>query len=401
MKYLKKDSKILLTLVFLFMLIFGKLFYILFALLIIYILLYGRAIGSVKYSFFSDVSTYTLTLNDFFDFFYRIEAKTFLPVKYRYEILFPFYIVETAIARRPPVFGRTIKVYSASKCRANRRGTYELGHCYLYVVDPLNLFTYSIKMSDKKKIFVFPYLVSIEKLPIRLTDPFEGKKAKYRINFDYSYVAGVRDYTPEDALSSIHWKQTAHRGKLQVKEFDFSASKKIYAVLNYFNKSIKFQDYASSIASSIIYYANKFHLPFGVLINATPVLFLKARSGDFHMFQNFKALSEDIEGSIESSLFIKMIPNYVEFGSEVFFIDREVDINDLETLMKINHYFSKLNVVLLVDETFVLPDEKPPNYFFVEPESVMKILNLKETLEKEHIFVYPIFGNDYLSILEV
>jgi len=59
------------------------------------------------------------------------------------------------------------------------------------------------------------------------------------------------------------------------------------------------------------------------------------------------------------------------------------------------YIFSKINIVLLVDEIFVLPNEKPQNYYFKKPSFVNEILKLRKIIEKENIFIYPVFGKDY------
>lgn len=400
MKFLKKNSRLFIISSLLLMLFFGRAFYIFFFLVLFYVILYAVAFNKVKVSLTTSISTYTLTLNSRFTMSYTLSAFSFLPMKYTYEVMLPFYVVEVSSSKTATKFLRALSVQKTIVCKSNRRGTYEVGTIELSLHDPFALFSRTITIKDLKKIFVFPNLVPIERLGIRLTDPFEGKKAKFRINFDYSYVASVRDYTEHDPVSLIHWKQTAHRGKIQVKEFDFSASKKIFLVLNYFGKSIKFQDYASSVAASIIHYANRNHLPFGTIINSKPVSFLSAKTGEFHMLQNFKLLSEEFLDSIPTLEFIKQINKYVDFGSEVFYIDKEIDFEILKEMLKMNSYISKLNVILLVDETFVFPREKPPHYYFKEPESIRKILEVKEVLERERIYVYPIFGKDYLRLLE-
>jgi hypothetical protein len=71
MKYLKKSSKVLLVIIFILALIFGRIFYPLFALTLIYILFYSVSIPKVQVSKKTDISSYTLTLNTSFKLFLR------------------------------------------------------------------------------------------------------------------------------------------------------------------------------------------------------------------------------------------------------------------------------------------------------------------------------------------
>jgi uncharacterized protein (DUF58 family) len=45
-------------------------------------------------------------------------------------------------------------------------------------------------------------------------------------------VARVREYTPGDSLSHIHWHSTAHTGQLMVKDYNTDLSKNTWLVLN-------------------------------------------------------------------------------------------------------------------------------------------------------------------------
>ncbi|MFU2157613.1 MAG: DUF58 domain-containing protein [Caldisericum sp.] len=400
MKYLKKEIKIFLLTILITSFIFGGILYIFLLISFAYVLLYAFFLDKVKITSFSDVSTYTLTLNSSFDFNYTLNATSPLPVKISYEILLPHYIVPLTNGKVGKFFGRNLNTEGKIKCKGNRRGTYTVGKIEFRISDPLALFNRIDITYNYKTIFVFPNLVPLERLKILLTDPYEGQKAKYRINFDYSYVAGIRDYAPTDPISMIHWKQTAHRGKLTVKEFDFSSSKKLFVALNFYRKSLRFQDNATSIAASIIYYANKFHLPNSVIINCKPLISSNAKTGEYHVLENLKLLSISVDDAFEPAEFIEKITEYTDFGSELFYIDRDLDFSILEKILRIKRSFSKINIILLVDETFVKPNEKPPNYYFIEPAYIRKITSVEDVLKREGIYFHPIFGNDYLQVLE-
>ncbi|MBP8612476.1 MAG: DUF58 domain-containing protein [Candidatus Atribacteria bacterium] len=400
MKYLRKSTKILLVVLFIFTLVFGRGFYILFFSFLSYIVLYINVIKRVDSSVSFEVSTHTLNLSGTFALNCKFEIIGLLPLKLNFSLMLPHYIVENIVHKRNVYFAKRISIDENILCKGNRRGTYEVGEVEFRITDPLSFLLRIETISKPQTIFVFPNIIPLENLGIMITDPIEGIKAKYRLNFDYSYVAGVRDYTTQDSTSMIHWKQTAHRGKLSVKEFDFSCSKRIFVALNFFNKSLKFQDYASSVAASIIYYAYGFHLPFSVIINAKPLKVSQVKSNEYHLYECLKLLSTQFDGGYESSEFLKELSSKVDFGSELFYLDQKINKELLLNFMQMKYLFSKINIVLLVDEIFVLPNEKPQNYYFKKPSFVNEILKLKEVVEKENIFIYPIFGKDYLNILE-
>jgi uncharacterized protein (DUF58 family) len=384
-------------------LIFGQVFYLLLAAYIIYFFVYKNSIDRVNISLKTNISSFTFRQRDSFTFSYSLKFDSQLPQLFLLNFMFPFYIVPVEGKKKEKVFARNSEFIYTFKCKANKRGIYEIGTLEAITYDPLGLFIKKQVFSDYKKIFVFPFLVPFEKLKIYLSEPIEGLKAKYKINRDYSYVAGVRDYTEDDPVSRIHWKQTAHKGSLLVKEFDFSASKKIIVSVNFYgrSKNTSFEDYSTSIAASICYYAFRNHLPFGVIVNFSGIERSDVKAGEFHLMNVFKMLSLRINNPFPTSDFIKQMSLLIPFGSELFYIDRDLTKDLMLEIIKLKHFASKINIILLPDNTFVLPNEKPPRYFFKE-SMYMKLLGQSaDSLAKEGIFVYPILGKDYASMIEV
>lgn len=402
MKFLTRKGKLYLGLIFILALIFGRGFYLLLALFCAYLFLYLRAINHGSIYFKTTVSTYTLRQMDTFDLFYTLNFQYHMPFLISIEFVPPYYIVPTSPKTTESFFARTRVVKNSIVLKGNRRGVYDVGSFTIFVSDPFGFIREKRKISDHKKIFVFPFLVPFEKLKIHLTDPLEGLKAKYQINKDYSYIAGARDYNPDDPVSMIHWKQTAHRGRLTVKEFDFSASKKVVGITDFVQKSMKFQDYASSILASICYYAYKFHLPFGVILNGATQMTSTIESNEYHLLEVFKILSTvEVLNSGDGVEFLRKTFELIPFGSEVFYVERDLNPSLMLTLLQLKVRLSRLNVVLLPDEAFVLPGEKPPVYYFKEMYFPEIIGRSSELLARDGIFIYPILGKDYASILEV
>ncbi len=84
----------------------------------------------------------------------------------------------------------------------------------------------------------------------------------------------------------------------------------------------------------------------------------------------------------------------------MFYIEKDISEEVMLSLMKIKPFVSRLNIVLLPDNTFVLPHEKPPRYYFKEAYYLTVLGHSKEALAKEGIYVYPILGKDYANKLE-
>jgi len=376
---------------------------VLFIAYVVYALVYYYFIKRGSIELKTHVDNYTLRQRDILHLKFSFHLHFSIPYLFSVSIKTPDYLVPASNRLNIEAFRAKFDLENEILLKANRRGQYEVGEFDLIVSDLFGVVHREQKVSDVKKIFVFSLLVPFEKLKIHLSEPLEGLKAKYVLNPDYSYIAGARDYNENDPVSLIHWNQTAHRGRLTVKEFDFSASKRLIIIINLDSKSLKFQDYATSLAASICYYAQKFHLPFGVIINSKELIITKIGRSDLHLMETFKTLSMtgDDEIGLKEEDFISRITDRIPFGAEVFYVDKTLSPYFKLKIMDLKKNASKLNIVLLPDETFLLPQEKPPRYYFREPYYFKVFGQSRDELAKEGIYVYQILGKDYSSMMEI
>lgn len=100
------------------------------------------------------------------------------------------------------------------------RGQFQLGPMTIISGDPFGLFLTPRRINATERIIVYPASVPIPqfKLPIGMIsggDPQRSIAQNITTN-----AAGVREYVQGDAINRVHWKSTARRGKLIVKEFE-------------------------------------------------------------------------------------------------------------------------------------------------------------------------------------
>jgi uncharacterized protein (DUF58 family) len=113
-------------------------------------------------------------------------------------------------------------------CR--QRGRYQLGPIQLRTGDPFGLFPMSRELTATSNIVVFPMTFEIHRfaLPIGLLPG--GDALRRRTHHVTTNAAGVRDYAPGDSFSRIHWRSTARRNRLIVKEFELDPLADIWIV---------------------------------------------------------------------------------------------------------------------------------------------------------------------------
>ncbi len=103
---------------------------------------------------------------------------------------------------------------------ARQRGRYRLGPLTLVSGDPFGLFQVQRLLPQTNHIVILPYTAPVSGffLPPGMTPG--GEFLRRRTHYVTANAAGVRDYVHGDSLSRIHWKSTARRDRLMVKEFE-------------------------------------------------------------------------------------------------------------------------------------------------------------------------------------
>jgi uncharacterized protein (DUF58 family) len=101
-----------------------------------------------------------------------------------------------------------------------RRGRFRLGPVVVSSSDPLGLFEFQRNLPQTDSVVVYPATVPMQSFP----DPSGylpgGDALRRRTHHITTNAAGVREYVPGDSFNRIHWRSTARKDQLIVKEFE-------------------------------------------------------------------------------------------------------------------------------------------------------------------------------------
>ncbi|MEQ8673392.1 MAG: DUF58 domain-containing protein [Aggregatilineales bacterium] len=100
------------------------------------------------------------------------------------------------------------------------RGEFRLGPITLLSGDPFGLFLSPRRVDATSRVIVYPATVSISKFELPMGALSGGEAQRRRSHYVTTNAAGVRDYVPGDSFNRIHWRTTARRDRLVVKEFE-------------------------------------------------------------------------------------------------------------------------------------------------------------------------------------
>jgi uncharacterized protein (DUF58 family) len=117
-----------------------------------------------------------------------------------------------------------------SLCR--ERGRFRLGPLSLTSGDPFGLFQVTRQVPQTTNIVVYPMTFELPDFTLPLGPMPGGDALRRRTHYVTANAAGVRDYAPGDSFNRIHWRSTARRDRLIVKEFELDPLSDIWVFLD-------------------------------------------------------------------------------------------------------------------------------------------------------------------------
>ncbi len=112
------------------------------------------------------------------------------------------------------------------------RGRFRLGPTRIISSDPFGLFRFSRLIAGSGEIIVYPPTDIITGFRLPGTELAGGSSSLVRTYTTTPNVATIRDYQPGDSLNRIHWRSTARRDRLIVKEFELDPLSELWVILD-------------------------------------------------------------------------------------------------------------------------------------------------------------------------
>jgi uncharacterized protein (DUF58 family) len=127
--------------------------------------------------------------------------------------------------------GREMVLEYRVYCR--RRGYYRLGPVLLETGDYFGLLRRFMARPPVSYITVFPTLLPLGRAMVPTSRPMGEVRVSRDVVEDPSRPAGVREYRRGDPLRRIHWKATAHTGRLHSRVYEFTRLQGANVVLDF------------------------------------------------------------------------------------------------------------------------------------------------------------------------
>lgn len=117
---------------------------------------------------------------------------------------------------------------------AEKRGHFQLDRIYLCGGDPAGLFRRTRCFRSSGEIVIYPHLDDLTGVKLRFNDnsmPGAEGRPLGRAGLGQEFY-GIRPYRPGDEIRFIHWKGTAARGRLMIREFEANTVDQVAILLD-------------------------------------------------------------------------------------------------------------------------------------------------------------------------
>jgi uncharacterized protein (DUF58 family) len=234
------------------------------------------------------------------------------------------------------------------KCKAFKRGYYELGPLQAQTGDPLGLVKPKIHEFEADPLTVYPQIIALENLGLPSRSPFGNIKHKNPIFEDTSRAIGKRGYHRGDSIRRIDWKSTASTGILQVKLYEASIALEIAILLDLHRDSYHIKTYfdatelAITTAASVAAWGKNSKQPVGLITNGIDLhmgegvpFVIPPKKGNGHFINILETLAR-VQPGAEVPLDFLLSESLINltWGASVVLISGAINENQLDQLFQ-------------------------------------------------------------------
>jgi len=240
-------------------------------------------------------------------------------------------------------------------------GQYSIGICGVEVRDIFGLVTFTSDMFRidgfrKETLLVYPQVLSLNDMPITFSASDGQLNRKLQATSEPASLSDIRSYRYGDPLQRIHWKLSAHRQELMVKNYEdvpqpemilfIDCSLHLLAGLD----KIRVEDKLIETIIAVAYYTLSHWLPLRAVAYTESRHELKGKKpGDFPAFYElFATLSFTSRYAIDDILFFEM--NQLQHSSHILLATHQLSERLFEILLLFRQTGMEIFLLLVIAE---------------------------------------------------
>ena len=254
----------------------------------------------------------------------------------------------------------------ATVLRATKRGYYPFGPVQLRAFDLMGMSLDERIDHRHDALIVYPHVYPMDKLGIPTRDPFGAMPAMRRLIEDPSLVMGSRDYQYGDSFRQIHWKSTAHVGKLQTRVCEHTSDPTAMILLNvttlehdWHGNDVDRFEWSLSVAGSVATWADEWGCTVGLSSNGcTPNMPSAIRVAPRRAPNQLSRIMESLAvltsfTALHFNLFLLTEQRHVPFGATTVVVTPIVTPIIEASLLKLHALGKRL---ILISTDYTAPD---------------------------------------------
>lgn len=249
--------------------------------------------------------------------------------------------------------GRVLEVRDVM--RFARRGHYRLGPLIVQAHDPLGLCSITRLVPAELDVIVYPRPLPIPELVLG-----GGLGRQHNEVRPIGHVGetaefhGIRPYVQGDDLRNVHWKATAHTGKLAIKEFEYRVSGAVQVVLDLQRgvhggeRDFSTLEVSVTLAASLLNHVLNSGNQAGLLATGAKLISLPPESGQRQMHRALEALAlAKDDGAVSIAQALSSSTDTASRRSTTIVITPSTDTNIIGPLLALRGRSGQVLLVLL------------------------------------------------------
>jgi uncharacterized protein (DUF58 family) len=254
----------------------------------------------------------------------------------------------------------------AYRLPTTRRGIFDVEPVEVTRRDAFELFRLSRKHAHTERIWVYPRVLAMRTLPAGQTRHLEGPSSDTSPQGNITFHR-LREYIPGDDLRLVHWRSSAHAGKLLVKH-NVDTSQPYTVVLFDQRPSLYTEESfeaAVDVAASVVVASSANKAPVELRLTDGTVIGGPRVRDATPLVDHLTGVEPDHEGSLQAPL---LTLRRARGGTTLVVITGELDTQDLPYVAALRRRFDRL-VVISVDIEQRVPVDFPGVRVIVAPDA--------------------------------
>jgi uncharacterized protein (DUF58 family) len=180
----------------------------------------------------------------------------------------------------------------------HHRGAFTLDTVVARAGDPFGVVEREGALRARHEVLVYPAIVHLRQLALPFRQASLDVRSPRSLTVDPTLVAGVREYQPGDPQRLVHWRASAHRGRLQVRIPEPTTSLQVTLLVHAGSFDLPQHRYRESLfelslsaVASVALYFQRQGRPVGLLAAAGSVVTLPPGSSEAQLQGILEALA--------------------------------------------------------------------------------------------------------------